>query len=319
MTPMAVDAPTLHDARVTLDVLHTGVIWGWIVTMNMWAKSIGTGALLVGAYLMRRHPQGAGSAGYRLAAPLLGFVFVNVTLLFTLLDLHQPLRFWHMFAWPHLTSSLNLGAWMLTVYNGLLLLLCYAAYRGRDPLYDRALLPTAVLAFFATIYTAGIMGQASAREIWSTPTEVAQMLLSAGVAGSAALLLWPARPAQSTHGERHTLTFILGLSAAVSLTIFLAEVIFAPQKSEEAEFVVHQLLSGRLGTLFLSGLALAFGVPVLHLISRSRSRGSAAMGDDGAESPAGAALARAVALLSLLGLFLVKHAWLIAPQLIPLS
>lgn len=297
MTPMAVDAPTLHDARVTLDVLHTGVIWGWLVTMNMWAKSIGTGALLVGTYLMRRR-QPAAAAPYRLPAPLLSFVFVNVTLLFTLLDLHQPLRFWHMFAWPHLTSSLNLGAWMLTAYNGLLLLLCYAACRGRDRLYDRALSPTAVLAFFATIYTAGLMGQASAREIWSTPTEVAQMLLSAGVAGSAALLLWPGE------NEERSLTFILGLSASVSLTIFAAEVVFAPQKSEEAEFVVHQLLSGRLGALFLGGLTLAFGLPMLHLLLPGSLPG---------------ARARVVALLSLLGLFMVKHAWLIAPQLIPLS
>ena len=28
------------DAVVTLDVGLPGIIWGWIITMNMWAKSI---------------------------------------------------------------------------------------------------------------------------------------------------------------------------------------------------------------------------------------------------------------------------------------
>jgi len=48
MDPMTADAPILQSATVTLDVLHSGVLWGWYVTMNMWAKSIGTGVLLVG-------------------------------------------------------------------------------------------------------------------------------------------------------------------------------------------------------------------------------------------------------------------------------
>ena len=81
------------EPTVTLDVLHTGITWGWYVTMNMWAKSVGTGVLLVGAYMMRRH---AGSQDfYRKWMPILGFLFVQLTLLFTVLDLHQMFRFWH--------------------------------------------------------------------------------------------------------------------------------------------------------------------------------------------------------------------------------
>ncbi|MDD2949841.1 MAG: polysulfide reductase, partial [Sulfuricurvum sp.] len=30
-------------AVVTLDVALPGIVWGWIITMNMWAKSVGTG------------------------------------------------------------------------------------------------------------------------------------------------------------------------------------------------------------------------------------------------------------------------------------
>lgn len=296
MDPMTADVPVLRSAHVSLDVLHSGVIWGWYVTMNFWAKSVSTGAVLTGAWLAQRHPERRDF--YRLWAPALGFVFVNITLLFTLLDLHQPFRFWHMFAHPHLTSALNLGAWALMAYSGLLTVQIVAAWTRRDALYDLTRLPTLVLASLATIYTAGLMGQASAREIWSAPTEVAQMLLTAGIAGSAALLLLPGSGA----AERRSLTWVLWLCALVSLTIFAAEIVLAPQKSEEAEFVVHTLLSGRLRTLFVTGAALSLAAPSVAL---------ARQGDVG--------LVRVAATASLAGLWMLKHAWLIAPQRIPLS
>lgn len=296
MDPMTADVPVLRSAHVSLDVLHSGVIWGWYVTMNFWAKSVSTGAVLTGAWLAHRHPERRDF--YRLWAPALGFVFVNITLLFTLLDLHQPLRFWHMFAHPHLTSALNLGAWALMAYSGLLTVQILAAWKRRDALYDLTRVPTLVLASLATIYTAGLMGQASAREIWSAPTEVAQMLLTAGIAGSAALLLLPGQGPQ----ERRALTWVLWLSALVSLTIFAAEIVLAPQKSEEAEFVVHTLLSGRLRALFVTGAVLSLVAPSVAIARQGDVR-----------------LVRAAATVSLAGLWMLKHAWLIAPQRIPLS
>ncbi|MCA9550107.1 MAG: polysulfide reductase NrfD, partial [Myxococcales bacterium] len=83
----------MNSAVVTLDVLHSGVIWGWYVTMNFWAKSVATGVMLILPFLlMNKHD----SKRIRLLTPALSFVFLNITLLFTLLDLHQPFRFWHM-------------------------------------------------------------------------------------------------------------------------------------------------------------------------------------------------------------------------------
>ncbi|MBI4819421.1 MAG: polysulfide reductase NrfD [Deltaproteobacteria bacterium] len=284
---------------VTLDVLHTGVIWGWYVTMNFWAKSIATGVFLLGPFLWRRFPQNA--AFYRTTVPVLGFIFLNITLLFTVLDLHQPFRFWHMFLYPHFTSVINLGAWVLTVYNGLLALLIWFAYKKLDGLYDRLVIPTWIVAFLATIYTAGLLGQQNARELWQTATEVPQMLLAATIAGSACLVLFP-RPGPD---ERTALAWVLGLSAAVALTIFVSEVVFAPQKSEEAELIVRTLVTGDLRNLFLSGLFLGFVAPMALAFFGIQRRS--------------ASLLPAAAVSSLVGLWLVKHAWLIAPQLLPLS
>lgn len=299
MDPLTADAPVLQSATVTLDVLHSGVLWGWYVTMNMWAKSVGTGVLLVGAAMMHRY--GQSRAFYRRWMPLVGFAFINLTLLFTVLDLHQMFRFWHMFVWPHTTSAINIGAWLLTVYTGLLALMILAWWKKRDALYDRLLVPTVVVAFFATIYTAALMGQANAREVWSMPTETAQMLLAATLSGSATFLLL----GTPTDEEGVSLGWVLSLSAAVALIIFLGEVVFAPMKSEEAEYVIHTLVSGRLGALFAAGLGFGFVIP-------------AALGFFSAKVNRPVAL-KLAAVSALAGLWMVKHAWLIAPQLLPLS
>jgi protein NrfD len=299
MDPMTADAPMLQSATVTLDVLHSGVLWGWYVTMNMWAKSVGTGVLLVGVAMMLRY--GQSRAFYRRWMPLVGFAFIQVTLLFTVLDLHQMLRFWHIFFFPHRTSAINIGAWLLTAYTGLLTLMIFAWWKKRDGLYDKLLVPTVVLAFLATIYTAALMGQANAREIWSMPTETAQMLLAATLSGSATFLLLGA----PTNEESVSLGWVLSLSAVVALIIFLGEVVFAPGKSEEAEYVIHTLLSGRLGVLFASGLVIGFVIPAtLGFVSAKVNRPVAL---------------RFAAVAGLAGLWMVKHAWLIAPQLLPLS
>lgn len=298
MDPLTAHAPVLQSARVTLDVLHTGVFWGWFVTMNFWAKSISTGVILVGAFFMRKSP----SRGfYRLVVPAVAFVFVNVTLLFTVLDLHQPFRFWHMFVYPHTTSVINLGAWVLSVYVGLTFVMTVLAWKRQEALYDRLIAPTWIVAFLATIYTAGLLGQSTARELWSTPTEVTQMIVAATLAGSAVfLLLGRGRDQDST-----VFAWVMVLSAMVALTIYVTELVFAPQKSEEAEFVIHTLRSGSLGVLFYTGLFLGFVVPgALALIGL---RGKTPL------------LLPIAGISSLIGLWLVKHAWLIAPQLIPLS
>ncbi len=286
------------NAVVTLDVLHTGVMWGGYVTMNFWAKSVATGVFLLGPLLLGRELKKRPEL--RLWIPFLALAFTGLTLLFTVLDLHQPFRFWHMFVWPHLTSTINLGSWLLSAYSGLLVLLLYAAYRKLERLYDLLFYPTALIAFGATIYTAGIMGQATAREIWQAPTEVAQTLLTAVVAGSALLLFL-----RLTDEERLLLGKVLGLSSFVALVIAVVELVFAHQKSEEGGYIVHLLLQGELGPIYLGGLAAGLLFPALL---------AAVSVGSGSTRPL-----RFAAVVSLVGLWAFKHAWLIAPQLIPLS
>jgi hypothetical protein len=284
-------------AIVTLDVLHSGVIWGWFVTMNLWAKSLSTGAVLVGAWAMARHP--GSSDFYRRWMPILAFVFLNVTLFFTTFDLHQPQRFWHLFVYFNPTSAVAWAGWILALFNALLVVVLFFTWRDDRVWLDRLKVPLVGLAFAATLYTAALLGQANAREVWSTPTEVAQTLLSAGLAGSAVYLLFPRLDLE----ERRSLGLVLAGTSLVSLLIFLAELVFAPMKSEEARATVELLVSGELAPLMVPGLLLGFAVPLV-----------VALGARGSSAPL-----RIAALSALVGLWMVKHAFLVAPQLLPLS
>ena len=293
----ASDPLTMGNAIVTLDVLHSGIIWHWYVTMNFWAKSIATGLILLLPWLLGRWEL----PKLRFKAAVLSVVFINITLLFTVLDLHQPFRFWHIFAYTQTRSVIALGAWLLTFFNFLGMGLAFLAWKGDEKTFDKLLPVHWVLSFFSTVYTAGLLGQANARELWHAPTEAAQMLLAATLAGSATLLIIGAGGEKT----RRALGNVLGLSAFVSMTIFAAELIFAPQKSEEAGHLVHILVSGELSTIFWTGLVVGLAVPIGAVLA-------------GGKKPA-AGLMVGAGVASLIGLWLLKHAWLIAPQLVPLS
>lgn len=293
----ASDPLTMGNSIVTLDVLHSGVIWHWYVTMNFWAKSVATGVVLLLPFLLSRFE----APKLRLQTAVVSVVFINITLLFTVLDLHQPFRFWHIFAYTQTRSVIALGAWLLTFFNFLGMGLAFLAWQKKEALFDKLLPVQWVLGFFSTIYTAGLLGQANARELWHAPTETAQMLLAATLAGSALFLIIGAGGEQA----RRPLAQVLGLSAFVSATIFAAELVFAPQKSEEAGHLVHILVSGELSAIFWTGLVVGLVMPIVAVLVGGKKPNHALM--------IGAAVA------GLAGLWLLKHAWLIAPQLVPLS
>lgn len=298
---LVANVPVLKSAIVTLDVLNTQVAWGWIIVMNMWAKSIATGVFFVGIYMMRKYP--VSETFYKYMVPLIGLVFVGITLLFTVLDLHKPFRAFYIFLHSHFTSAITWGAWFINIYSLILVLLLWAVIKKDEKLFGKLIVPGVVVAFFTTVYTAGLMGLSNAREIWQTPTEIVQMVLAAGLAGSAILIL--AGKFNLDEEQKQKLGVILGFAALASLIVYVSEVIFAPTKSEEAEWVIHYLTSGFMGVYFALGLIIAFAVPAALACLANRTKNSIFL------LPA--------AVLALVGLWMVKHAWLVAPQMMPLS
>ena len=295
-------------AVVTLDVGLPDIVWGWIITMNMWAKSIGTGVIFMLFYLLKKYNDEQAVANLRFPLTAISIVFIHMFLFFTVIDLHQIFRFWHIFFHPHFTSAITIGSFLATAFVGMILLLAYASLIKKDnALFDKVLMWTTVLAIPVTLYTAGLMAQSTARELWQMPTESAQMILAATLSGSATVLLWDTiTGGKLSYEARRDMGIVLGLSALAAFTLYMAELILGPMKAEEVAAVLEYVKGhGEYATMFWIGQTFAFIVPmVLVLLSvTSRSQG----------------LLKVAALSAVAGLWVVKHVWLVIPQLLPMS
>jgi len=290
-------------AVVTLDVALPGIVWPWFVTMNMWAKSIGTGVLFLGYILFKRHSTEEAVMGMKLPISIISFTFLSMFLLFTLADLHQPFRMWHIFFHPHWTSPITIGAIMASVLMGLITLLVWAAYKKNDDLFQKTWAPTLLLAIPVTLYTATLMGMATARELWQVPTELVQMMLAATLSGAATLLLFGKRFSFEANRD---LAIVLGVSAATAFIIYMGEYFFGPMKAEEVAATLQYIKGdGEYKTMFWIGQVFAFIVPMVltYLGVTNKNR----------------MLLLPAAVSALIGLWIVKHVWLMIPQLLPMS
>ena len=237
---------------------------------------------------------------------------MNVFLLFTLADLHQPLRMWHIFFYPHWTSAITVGAWMALVFVGLEFVMIAVMLRKEKCLitkdangfFDKTLFWVTLLAIPVTLYTAGIMAESTARELWQMPTEAVQMILAATLSGSAAIILIGG--SKLSDESKNFFASILGLSALMAFTVYMSEYIFGAMKAEEVGAILAYVKGdGEYATMFWVGQWLAYIIPMV-LIGLYRSNKNAS-------------LLSLAAILAIAGLWIVKHVWLVIPQLLPLS
>ena len=289
-------------AVVTLDVGLPGIVWGWIITMNMWAKSIGTGVIFMLFYLMKRYPEQAKPLYFPVT--VVSLVFIHIFLLFTVIDLHQMFRFWHIFFYPHFTSAITVGAWIVTILVMVLFGMAYASYIKKDEsLFSKLTVWAVILAIPVTLYTAGIMAEATARELWQMPTEAAQMVLAATLTGSATVLLMGRN---LSYEAKRDLAVILGFSALAAFILYMSEMVFGPMKGEEVGAVLEFVKGhGEYTTMFWVGQVLAFIAPFVLVVLSVTNRS--------------AGLLKVAALSAIVGLWIVKHVWLVIPQLLPMS
>jgi len=299
---MAHEILAATNAVVTLDVALPGIVWPWFVTMNMWAKSIGTGVIFMLFMLQRSHPESV--KNMRLMTSIVAFVFINIFLLFTLADLHQPFRMWHIFVYSNWTSAIAVGSFMASGFLGLLTLLILLAWKKNDETYDKVLLWTTILAIPVTLYTAGLMAQCTARELWQMPTESAQMILAATLSGSATMILLGGK--SLSYEAKKQLGMVLGLSALMAFIIYMSEYIFGPMKAEEVAAVLEYIKGdGPYTVMFWLGQWITYLLPMLLIVLSRSSKNETIL--------------KLAAILALVGLFLVKHVWLSIPQLLPMS
>jgi Ni/Fe-hydrogenase subunit HybB-like protein len=253
-------------------------------------------------YLLKRYPEASGNL--RFPVTIVSLVFIHIFLLFTVIDLHQMFRFWHIFFHPHWTSAITVGAWIVTVLVLVLFGMAFATFIKKDnALFDKLLVWAVILAIPVTLYTAGIMAEATARELWQMPTEAAQMVLAATLTGSATVLLMGGN---LPYEAKRDLAVVLGLSALAAFILYMSELVFGPIKAEEVAAVLEYVKGhGEYTTMFWVGQALAFIIPFVLVILSVTNRS--------------AGLLKVAALSAIVGLWIVKHVWLVIPQLLPMS
>ncbi len=311
---------TIHatQAIVTLDVALPGIIWGWMITLNMWAKSIGTGVILVGAFLLYRHKKEE-MPNLRWIMPLISFIALNVFLLFTLVDLHQPYRMINIFLHPNWTSAITVGAWMASLFTGLVTVMMLIggfdafpdfrkhcavgkSVRGISGFYEKIFPFVVFLAIPVTLYTAIIMAESSARELWQAPAEVMQMMWAALLAGSSALILVSDSWSKET---RRDLALVLAIATFFSFMMYMGEYFFSFKSAEAEATLAYVHSGGAYNVEFWFGMALGFIFPFFLAVSNMKSDNKT--------------LLRFAAILALVGLYLAKDVWLKIPQMLPLS
>ncbi|WP_201352839.1 NrfD/PsrC family molybdoenzyme membrane anchor subunit [Hydrogenimonas urashimensis] len=299
---MVEHAHAATQAVVTLDVALPGIVWGWMITLNMWAKSIGTGVILVGVYLLKKY--GDRVASVKTSMPVVSFIFLNIFLLFTLLDLHHPFRMLNIFLHPHWTSAITVGAWLATILTGIIFVMAAGRllHKLDDEPFNRLMWAAFIFAIPVTLYTATILGEAAARELWQTPTELFQMAMAAFIGGSATYLILGV----GDQNVKRDLGIVLAVSASLSLIVYLGEYYFGAMKAEEvAATIAFVKEGGAYHTMFWVGQTLGYILPIVLVIFGLRTKSSSLL-----------ALA---SVLALAGLWIAKHVWLVIPQLMNLS
>ncbi len=90
------------------------ITWGAILWFYLWLAGIGGGAFFA-AFLADRFTGGGNKPLLRLAT-YVGIPLAVIGVLLLVIDLGQPLRFWHLFTQFKVISPMSLGTWILLVW-----------------------------------------------------------------------------------------------------------------------------------------------------------------------------------------------------------
>ncbi|MFA6000894.1 MAG: NrfD/PsrC family molybdoenzyme membrane anchor subunit [Thermoleophilia bacterium] len=100
-----------------------------------------------------------------------------------ILDLEQPLRFWHLFVYYNWTSPITYGSFLLTAYPIMGIIYAVMVYTDRQKLAKIFGILGIPLAISVHGYTGFILALAKARSLWNTAAMPTIFLVSAMVSG----------------------------------------------------------------------------------------------------------------------------------------
>ena len=283
--------------RRVYDAPGKGVLWGWEVSAYIWTKAIAAGAFIVpvlgGSFVNI-------STTYKWIGAITAMLFLVATGILLIMDLGRPDRFLYVLLRPQWRSWLTRGAYIITVYGGLLAAWMFASYFGFTTVL-KVIEPVAIVfAFLSAVYTAFLFAQAKGRDFWQSPMLGLHMIIHALMAGFAAFLI--AAPLLNGGPRFSTVLFLGTFALLVVHLVTLAIELTTTHATDDAYTVVKMITSGQFSRAFWLGMILAGNVLPMFLLLTGNGAGFALAG-----------------FLILTGLYVGERIWVKAPQLIPLS
>ena len=274
-------------ALLAYDGPHS-VPWDWRVSAYTWTKGLAAGVFLVAALLVLAGRLPVASVLWRIYVPLISGVFLALTGGLLVLDLEHPERFYLVLTRGRPQSWLVRGAYLISAYAALLALQFLLGLLGLgSALFAWFGLP---LALSVAVYTAYLLAQARARDLWQSPLLPPHLAVQAGMVGSAALLPLLAAFYPALWGW-----VAAALAAATAAHLLFVAAELGSHATAHAELAAWEMTRGRWAGWFRAGLLLS-AVGLL--------------------APWWGGVAAAAVLV---GLFLHEHAYLQAGQSVPLA
>jgi len=192
-----------------------------------------------------------------------------------LIDLEQPLRFWHLILYLRITSPITWGTFLLTLYPMNCMVYGYFMFKGdmkRTKFFGLLGIPLALLVHG---YTGFILALGKARVLWNTAIMPPIFLVSAMVSGLALMILVVIvkdfiiqRGKEPDRALIYALGKFLVVSIVLDLILIGMDLSVLLTSTTEAYKTALMLLNGQFSFLFL-GVELTLGaiIPLLLLLS----------------------------------------------------
>jgi Fe-S-cluster-containing dehydrogenase component/formate-dependent nitrite reductase membrane component NrfD len=310
-SPLPTQQRSPNEARIVYDTPKNRAPWGWKVSAYLGTKSIGTGAMIVAALALAFNGlsgtlNSSMNALLGIGAPIIGGLFIALTLVLLIADLKRPDRALYLVLKANPTSWLVWGAYILGIFGLIEAAWFISALLGLTGILRWLFIPAMLFGAAGAGYTAFLFGQAEGRDFWQSPLLLPTLLVQAIIAGSSALglLSW----ALSAGSAISTLLTIV-LLIAITLLVFLVMVeVFGSHSNSHVATAAHYMRRGGLKDTFW-GPFFAIGsiIPIVMLCIALVVP---------ATQPA---LLSFAGILALIGLFAYEHCVVTAGQVVPLS
>lgn len=296
--------------QVVYNVFHEAPL-GVPIAIYFYMTGLSAGSFLIstmayGLGMTKYKP--VGKIGVVLAILLLVLAPINL-----IIDLGQPLRFWHLLVFLQPTSPITYGSFLLTIYPINCLIYGSFMFAGKAKLTRLFGLIGIPLALSVHGYTGFIMALGKARALWNTALMPTYFLVSAMVSGIALMIIVVIIKGLFFSEDRKInkeLVYDFGrmLAITILLDLFLVfcDVVLLLTLDPEAREVAQMLLTGSFSPYFLwIEMFLGAVVPVFILMSPFTKKRLVPIG--------------IAAFLAMVGVMAMRYVLVIGGQALPLA